>query len=497
MNEQDGHLGVGDRLKTGPAPELVASAFALEAGDGPLLHHALNLADLAHVVTLIETGLIPTPAGAQLLAALLEMNTILPNQFPFDPAHGDAYTNREHFLRQKVPTVAGWIQAGRPRREATTLAYLLVTRDRLLRLAGALLNLMQSLLRVSAAHLNTLMPDYTYLQTAQPTTLAHYLLAFVPPITRDLARLQAAYERINLSPAGSGSTNGSRLPLNRRRLAKLLGFDGLAVHARDAMWQSDLPIEVMSLVVAALVNADRLAEDLQIWATAEFNFIELADGHSRVSVIMPQKKNPYSLAFVRGVARRMIGALAGVAALGATPSGQVDNRIFIYGSVPAAIEQAAQALELLAGVVAAMNVHPEVMARRAGEGFAAATDLAEVIMLEHQLDTRTAHRIVGHAIRSALEQNSPLTAVLLDKAGFEIIGQPLGMVDQAIAGVMQPEAVVATRTGPGGAASQPVRAMIETFNQTAAIYAGWQAAQQSRLQAAEENLMASARKLIK
>lgn len=495
MNEQDGHLGVGDRLDEEPAPELIASAYTLEAGDGPLLYPAMGIADLAHTVMLIEAGLIPAEAGARLLAALLQMQAIPAHEFPFDPAHGDAYTNREHFLRQKVPAVAGWIQTGRPRREVTTLAYLLVVRRRLLALTGALLDLLHALLTVSAAHQYTVMPDYTYLQTAHPTTLAHYLLTFAAPISRDLARLRAVFERVNLSPAGAGSTNGSRLPLNRDRLAQLLGFDGLSVHTRDAMWPPDTPIEVMSAVVAALVNADRLAEDLQIWATVEFNFIELADRHSRISVIMPQKKNPYSLAFVRGTARHLLGQMAATAALGATPSGQVDNRIFIYGSVPQAIEQARQAIALLAGVVTGLKVNTAAMAQRAGRGFGAATDLAEAIMLNHHLDPRTAHRIVGQAVRRALEQDSPLTASLLNQAATEIVGRTLTLTDEVIESLVNPEAVVATRRGPGGAAPQAVGAMLASFGRTAATYREWQANRLAHLNAAETNLLTRAEEL--
>lgn len=495
MTEPAGHLGAGDRLTEGPASELVASAFRFEAGDGPLLYQAMSLADLAHGIMLLETGLIPAEAGPPLLAALLEMHAIPSHEFPFDPAHGDAYTNREHVLRQKAPVVAGWIQAGRPRREVTTVAYLMVVRERLLRLGEALLSWLQALLRQAEAHLSTLMPDYTYLQTAHPTTLAHYLLTFAPPIARDLARLQAAFERINLSPAGSGSTNGSRLPLDRARLAELLGFDGLAEHTRDAMWQPDLPIEVMSAVVAALVNADRLAEDLQIWSTAEFNFVELADRHARISVIMPQKKNPYSLAFVRGVARQMIGQLAGVAGLGATPSGQVDNRIFIYGGVPAALDQAGRAVALLAGVVSGLSVNQTRMTHRANENYAAATDLAEVLMQEYRLDAQTAHRLVGRAVRLAVEQGSSLNATLLDRAATEITGQTLGLANEKIAEVMNPEAVVATRTGPGGAAPPAVQAMINDFAETAASYTTWISAQQTHLNVVETSLIAQAKKL--
>ncbi|MEW5960750.1 MAG: argininosuccinate lyase [Chloroflexota bacterium] len=488
--------GVGARLQEEPAPELVASAFALEAGDGPLLYHGLSLADLAQAVMLLEVGLMSPAAGAGLLAALLELHAIPADQFPFDPLYGDAYTNRAHKLRQQAPAAAGWLQAGRPRREATTLAYLLAVRERLLALTGALLDLMQTLLNLAEAHRQTLMPDYTYLQTAQPTTLAHYLLTFVQPMTRDLARLRGVFERVNLSPAGAGSTNGSRLPLDRPRLAELLGFAGLVWHSRDAMWQPDGPVEVMSVIVALLVNADRLAEDLQLWATAEFGYIELADRHSRSSVIMPQKKNPYSLAFVRGVARDMLGQLVSVAAHQVTPSGQIDNRIFAYGDVPRALDQARQTVQLLAGTVAGLTVNRDVLAERAGQGNSGATDLAEVIMLACGLDAGAAHRIVGQAVRLALETNQPLTAEILDRASQAVIQRPLDLTQQMVAAALDPAAIIYTRTGPGGAAPESVQMMLELYRATLAEAATWRSETEQRLNLAELRLLARARQLV-
>ena len=134
------------------------------------------------------------------------------------------------------------------------------------------------------------MPDYTYLQAAQPTTFGHYLLGFTYPLLRDLARLDCLLEKVNRSPLGCGSTNGSRLPQGREQLAELLGFADIIPHARDAMWQADLSIENTALLTACIVNLSRLAEDLQIFSTQEFALVELDDQHARASKIMPQKK---------------------------------------------------------------------------------------------------------------------------------------------------------------------------------------------------------------
>jgi argininosuccinate lyase len=336
---------------------------------------------------------------------------------------------------------------------------------------------------------------YTYLQTAHPTTLAHYLLTFVQPMTRDLARLRDVFERTNLSPAGSGSTNGSRLPLDRVRLAELLGFAGLVLHTRDAMWQPDGPIEVLSTAVALLANTDRLAEDLQLWATAEFNFIELADRHSRISVIMPHKKNPYSLAFVRGVAREMIGRLAGAAAHQVTPSGQIDNRIFAYGGAPLALEQTRQAVQLLAGTLAGLTVNKEVMTQRAAQSYGSATDLAEFIMFTAHIDANTAHRIVGQAVRAGLQTGQPLQAELLDLAATNVIGRPLGLSEEQLAGVLDTRAIVESRTGPGGAAPAAVQGMLTVYRDTMAGAKTWYAKTTDRLAGAKARLVNRAEEL--
>jgi argininosuccinate lyase len=181
-----------------------------------------------------------------------------------------------------------------------------------------------------------------------------------------------------------------------------------------------------------LVNADRLSEDLQIWATAEFGLIELADRHSRISVIMPQKKNPYSLAFVRGVAREMIGRLTSAAA-SVTPSGQIDNRIFAYGGVPQALEQSRQAVQLLAGTVAGLSVNRAVMAQRAGQSYSSATDLAELMLQEAGVDANMAHRIVGQAVRMALPTGQVLDSGLLDQAAQNVIGRLLNLSQERVA----------------------------------------------------------------
>jgi len=489
-------LGVGSRLAAGPSVALVQTAFARELADQLALFRGMSLADLAHTVMLIEAGVIPSADGASLLGALLALHSN-PGDFNPTPASGDLYTNREAWLAARTPAV-GWLGAGRARRESTTTGYRITVRSCLLAFADALMKVGTTLVERADEYRATLMADYTYLQPAQPTTFGHYLLGFAYPLLRDLERLQSLYTRTNLSPAGCGSINGSRLPQDRQRLAELLGFDGLVQHARDAMWQPDGPIETLSVVVAALVNLDRLAEDLQIFATAEFDLIELAEGYTRASVIMPQKKNPYALAYVRGATNELTGMLAGVAALGRTPSGQVDNRVFIYGDIPRALETATGVATLMSGVVTGLNFNAALATTRLENGFATATDLAETITLETGLDFRTAHRIVGRLIREATQTNHAmhdLTTADLDAAAQEMLNRPLHLSEAAFTQAIDPVAAIAARQVIGGAAPEALSAMLVECQTALDIYSAWHQQATASAVVAEEGLLRRARQL--
>jgi argininosuccinate lyase len=211
-----------------------------------------------------------------------------------DPALGDLVMNREAWLRDRIGRTAGYLLVGRPRREAVTVGFHLAVRGRILALVAALEQLQRTLVDLAAGHVRTLAVDYTYWQPAQPTTLAHALLGYAYPIGREVDRLQGAFGRANASPAGAGCTNGTAITLDRLAIAERLGFDGVVLNARDANWQPDLAFELTAIAASTSLALDRLAEDLLIWGTREFGFVELADRAARVSLAMPQKKNPYA-----------------------------------------------------------------------------------------------------------------------------------------------------------------------------------------------------------
>ncbi|MGZ8916115.1 MAG: 2-phosphosulfolactate phosphatase XcbC [Methylobacter sp.] len=459
-------LEIGARLENSPSQLLIETAFQRELDDQLALFDALCRVDLAHTLVMIENGIVPLQDGRELLTALRRLQN-RPADFQPDANYGDLYTNREVWLN--AHTSAGiWLGAGRARREAITTAYVIKLREELISLVETLTRYVQTLSARAEHYETALMPDYTYLQAAQPTSFGHYLLGFAYPVLRDIERIQGLYRRINQSPAGCGSSNGSRLPQSRKRLSQLLGFDGLIAHARDAMWQADLQIEITAVLTTILINLDRLAEDLQIFATEEFALVEFDDRHARASKIMPQKKNPFALTYIRGLANTMTGTLAGSAALGRTPSGQPDNRLTLYGMIPKALADTQNAVALMSEVVALMKFNCQHARAKLDHGFALATDLAEVLVLESGLSFREAHRLVGRLVRNhlATESFQRLTPEEIADCAATLLDKRVELKATALSDALNPEVAVASRYEPGGAAAAAIAEMISECHQT-------------------------------
>jgi argininosuccinate lyase len=480
----------------GPAPELIESGFTLENADAPILHHGLNLADVAHVLDLRSRRVIPEHASRQLLALLLEVIEMPADQFPYDPNYGEPYNSRERYFVSRLGDVAGWLHAGRPRREAGRLALRLQLRDQVVNLVDQALTFVERLVGLAARHVETVMPDQTYLQQAQPSTFGHYALSFAYPTLRDARRLLEELAWVNASPGGAGCVNGSRLLDDRGYIADLLGFASVIEHTRDAMWQVDGLISLLATTTSLLSNQSKLAEDLEIWSSSEFDFVDLADPFTRASVLMPQKRNPYSLSIVRGASGILIGRLSGFLAVVKSPSARSDNLIFAYGEVPRALDLAIRVTGLMSGVVDTLQVNVAGMAEELLGGFSQATDLAEFIVQRCGIDYRTAYVVVGETVRAASRaglRGVDITGDMLDRIASQRNGQPLGLSDTDLSAVLDPRQVVLTRTAQGGAAPSAVRAMIDscqaTTAQRRAEAGGWRAS----FDTAEQSLLKLAR----
>ncbi len=482
-----GYLGAGGRLAGGPADELVEAAYAHELRAAQRLAHDLSLSDIAHAVALTESGALPAATARTLLRGLLELHAIPVAEFPWQAELGDAFNSREAELVRRIGSdAAGWLSAGRPRREAFRVALRACSRRGAAQLIEALADAAGALALHARALRDAPAADYTYLQAAQPTTAGHLLLTYAYPALRDGERLRHVHRELSRSVAGAGGSAGSRWPLDRLRLAELLGCEGVVVHAKDAAWQWDVYAELLAALAISATHLSQLAQDFEIYASHEFGLIELADRHSRASALMPQKRNPYALAAIRTQAGQAAGDIAAALTVTHTGSARTDHFHLLNGLVPRALEEAAAVGRLAAAVLAGMRVDSERMARAAREGFTNAADVADVLAAEAGMDYRTAHKVVGLAVRRLVEQGADeLTAEAVAEAAKELTGAPVD-VDPA---ELDPAACAQARRQIGSSSSAAMDAMLAEVDAQSAADRLWSRGALADAEAAEGRLL--------
>jgi argininosuccinate lyase len=443
------------------ADELAQAGYAWEIADAPLLHQALTMADLSHVMELVRIGAIPVRSARTLARELLTLLASAPETVGYSAELGEMYSSREVYLRKRIGDEAGWLRSGRTRREAMRIAYRLVVREQVLDLVGAAGGLAQELLDLGEKHLGTVMPDYTYLQPAEPTTFGHYLVSFVDPILREADRLRAEFGNVNASPMGAGAASGSALLHEREVAGRDFGFSGPIPHVRDAMWQSDTFTHVLLAATTLVIGQDKLAEDLEIFTSREFDFITLGDGLVRPSVLMPQKRNPYALTIIRGTCGVLIGRATGQLSLAKSPSARSDLYIFAYGEVPRSLDMAIRTTRLSAAVVRTLGVNAPRMAAAFEGRSTGAAEIAAHLSGEFGIDYRTAHTIVAQAARAAQDASRDLRPEDIEVAASSVAGHPVTVDGGRLRALHDPVGQVAAHSGVGGSALAAMATYIE------------------------------------
>jgi argininosuccinate lyase len=367
---------------------------------------------IAHAPMLSATGLIPEAEAGTIVAGLEAIGTELEaGTLPLDPALEDIHMNVETRLRERIGPAAGHLQTGRSRNDQVATDLTLYLRDAALAAREGLLELREALLVRAREHLDTVLPGYTHLQRAQPVRLAHHWLAYVTMLGRDVGRFNALAARLRRSPLGSGALAGSTLPLDRVATAEALGFDAPLPNSMDAVASRDGAMEFLAAAAICMIHLSRLSEELVLWSSAEFGFIELADGFSTGSSLMPQKKNPDVPELVRGKTGRAIGNLVTLlTVMKALPL--TYNRDMQEDKEPVFDSAATlrDALEVTRGAIATLRVDVGRMGQAASDPMLLATDLAEVLVTEG-VPFREAHAAVGQVVRHCVEKDLDLSTL--------------------------------------------------------------------------------------
>ena len=358
------------------------------------------LGSKAHVLMLHECGLLADDDVKDILSAL--------NKVRLGSNSEGAAEDIHEFVESEVIRIAGIksggrIHTARSRNDQVVLDMRLKIRDDINVLCGGVIDTVKKLLTLAEQHQKSIMPLYTHLQQAQAGTLSHYLLAQVDILLRDVERFGATYGRINKNPLGAGPVGGTSIRIDRRRTSQLLGFDGLVENSIDATSSRDFAAEYVAALAILMTNLSRIAEDLVIWSTSEFAFVEMADEFSSPSSVMPQKKNPDILEITRSKAADVIGSL--VTVLSATKglaTGYGRDLQQIKSRVWSSTVATAQAVGVIGSAVDKMTVNVEKMRKAAGEGHLVALDIAEK-MVQYGTPFRQAHKIAGLLVQKAIE----------------------------------------------------------------------------------------------
>jgi argininosuccinate lyase len=466
---------LGYRASIGRLSEPAVLALHELKSDVPLEQlHGLHSFDLAHVVMLTETGIIQPEIGR---CILVELNSI-----PSDDllrarvdAGGGIHSGEQLLIKKLGMGFGGYMHIGRSSGDLGETSKRMAIRSHIEATLESLLELRATLLARAAEHLETILPAYTHGLQAQPTSFAHFLTMHAAGFARDSQRLMACHERINLCPAGAAILSGSDFPLDRNRVAELLGFEAPQPHTMDAILSHDVDTEYVSVLAIIGQNLSRLADDLMQFSTTEFAMVELADRHCGTSSIMPQKKNPDLLEHIKASAGIALGAIVTIAINERGPTGwPVLERRTNHTLMWALGQQMAERLRWMSDVIAGITIKPDRMLSLAKNHWSTATDLAAMLVRDGGLDWRSSHAVVGLLVRRATDRGQGPGQLhiqeVLDAA--EMCGVAISdFTDDDLKNALDPTAAVARRTLLGGPAPDAVQYQIAAAD--ADLSKGW------------------------
>lgn len=420
----------------------------------------------AHDIMLYEQGIISKEELRRILRALEKLKG--------EAERGTlkiegGYEDIHEYLEAKVVEeegieVGGKLHTARSRNDQVALDIRMRTRSWLNRVSGALLDLIEALLAFASREVDTPMILYTHTQHAQVGSFAHYLLAQADALFRDYERLAECYNRVNLSPLGACAIGGTRFPINRRRTAELLGFDGIVENSVDAVSSRDFELEVAGALAILMSNLTRMAEDLILWSSTEFGFVEIADEYASTSSVMPQKKNPCTLEVLRGKSGEVFGSLASLfTILKAIPTGY--NRDLQEAKTPLwkCFKAVEQSLEVLTGVMKTLNLKRERIEEAIEGSYATAVDLAEALTASGLLSFREAHKLVGALVKEMASKGRRFASLApkeIEETSWKTLGKTVKVGEEELAAITDPRRSLSERRSAGSPSPEEVRKML-------------------------------------
>jgi argininosuccinate lyase len=481
------------------APEYVAFVLNENFEDAKAQFLAPLMAiHYAHLVMLTERGIVPRDDARRIRAALDAISLDDVRKARYDGSCEDLFFFVERMVVNACgEEVAGKLHTARSRNDIDMTMYRMQQREVLLGIVAGVLRLRSVLLVLADAHRDAIFAAHTHTQPAQPSTIAHYLLAVIEQLERDTARLRAAYASTNVNPLGACAITGTGFAIDRDRTAALLGFAAPTGNTYGSIATVDYLLEGVSAVSVMLVGLGRVVQDLLLWCTGEFGYLRLADGFVQCSSIMPQKRNPVALEHARAIASKALGQAAAISlAVHNTPFGDiVDTEDDLQPLVFSMYADAARAVQLVAAAMATATFHRDRLAARAREGWITVTELADTLTRDHDVPFKTSHRIATRFVAECSHGDGRAQPDVLRAISAEVLGREIRLTEDQLATVLSPEHFVSVRTTPGGpAVAETTRAVAQSREQLAAD-TRWREESDSALRRAEASLRTAAASL--
>ncbi|NLU52593.1 MAG: argininosuccinate lyase [Clostridiaceae bacterium] len=410
----------------------------------------------AHVKMLGKCGIIPEEEASLIRDTLFQILEDIENgRVDFDVSAEDIHMNIESILIQRIGDVGKKLHTGRSRNDQVALDLRMYLKDEVIKIKVMLKELLEVLINLAENNLDTIIPGYTHLQRAQPVTLAHHLMAYFQMFRRDVERLDDCYDRIDVMPLGSGALASTTYPINRQMVADELGFSKITENSIDAISDRDFVIELASCLSIIMMHLSRFSEEIILWCSHEFSFIELDDAYSTGSSIMPQKKNPDIAELVRGKTGRVYGSLFTLlTVMKGLPLAYNKDMQEDKEAIFNAVDTVKLSLPIFTRMLETVKIKKENLLFAAKGGFTNATDLADYLV-KKGIPFRDSHKIVGKMVAYCIEKNKGL-----DDLSMEELHQFSDKIDMDIYDAISLQTCISDRKAPGGPSKESVTIQI-------------------------------------
>ncbi|MCA0941388.1 argininosuccinate lyase [Salipiger pacificus] len=460
MSDKTSNQMWGGRFAAGP--DAIMEAINASIGFDKRLAAQDIAGSRAHAAMLAATGIVDTSDAEAIREGLLTvLSEIKAGDFEFSTALEDIHMNVEARLKEIIGEPAGRLHTARSRNDQVATDFRLWVRDQCDAAEGGILALMKALLGQAEAGADWVMPGFTHLQTAQPVTWGHHMMAYVEMFARDLSRMRDARKRMNESPLGAAALAGTGFPIDRQMTAEALGFDRPMANSLDAVSDRDFALEFLSVASICAMHLSRFAEELVIWSSAQFRFVTLSDRFSTGSSIMPQKKNPDAAELIRAKIGRIFGAnVALLMVMKGLPLAYSKDMQEDKEQVFDAADNLMLALAAMEGMVKDMTANVANLETAAASGFSTATDLADWLVRETGLPFRDAHHVTGALVAMAEKKGCDLSDLSLEE-----MKSVNGTITEGIFDVLGVHNSVASRMSYGGTAPARVREQVARWKE--------------------------------